>query len=68
MSPARAPRPESFTAALLDVSRDEVMLASDPSGWSMRCLAQGVLLGWLSLWRLAGGATGPTAGDHEPLR
>jgi hypothetical protein len=28
----------------------------------MRCLAQGVLLGWLSRWWLAGGATGPPLG------
>jgi hypothetical protein len=68
MSTARAPIPEPFTAELLEVSGDEVMLGSDRRGWSMRRLAQGVLLGLLSLWWLAGCATGPTASHPtEPL-
>jgi hypothetical protein len=65
MSTARAPRPEPFTVELWDASSAEVMLASDARGWSRRCLAQGVLLGLLSLWWLVGCATGLTAGDHE---
>jgi hypothetical protein len=67
MSSARAPRPEPFIAELLDVSRDEVMLVSNTRGCSIRCLSQGVLLGLVSLWWLAGCATGATVGDHEPF-